>query len=462
MARMEQTHWHEGLFLRPHHLQSMQRNIFNQFAHERRLGWAYPYGLIESRLSQDELENMRIRFDRLRVIMPSGVEVNVPDNADLPALDISEIFEASGGPFTVSLGVPLWYANRANAVEVSRRDEGRIKRIYKVSELELPDENTGDNAQAVLVRRVNGWLLLPEDDPTDMEVLPLMRICHAAGEEVGLPRQDPAFVPPCLLLSASAVLRDPVRDLANAVEATRKDLVGQFTRAGFSIETMRGAQFEQMLRLRTLNRFSGRLTHLVAAPGVTCFQIYLELRQLLGELAALYPTRDPFDVPDYDHDEPAICFKELCAKIRSLLAGAVVPTFLRVTFETDPQRKVLVADLTEEHLTLPVEYFLAIRCQEDPRALTKLVEDLNKFKLMPKALWNQRIFGIRLGEERTPPVGLPATAGVTYYRLLRSESARMWDRIKDEKALAVRWPGVESTDWQLTLYMMLPQTEGNA
>ena len=70
-----QVHWHEGLFLLPHHLQRIQRSIFDISAADRRLNWAYPYGLIDARLSNDDLENMRLRFDRLHAIMPSGQEI---------------------------------------------------------------------------------------------------------------------------------------------------------------------------------------------------------------------------------------------------------------------------------------------------------------------------------------------------------------------------------------------------
>ena len=104
-----QVHWHEGLFLQPHHLQCMQRGVLSQFSLERRLSWAYPYGLVEAKLSRDELENLRVHFDRLCVVMPSGIVVSAPENADLPAKDIKEAFESSTGAFTVSLGVPLWY-----------------------------------------------------------------------------------------------------------------------------------------------------------------------------------------------------------------------------------------------------------------------------------------------------------------------------------------------------------------
>ena len=52
------------------------------------------------------------------------------------------------------------------------------------------------------MRRLNARLVLESDDRSDLEVLPVIRIAHATGEEVGLPRQDPAFIP------ASGFLRE--------------------------------------------------------------------------------------------------------------------------------------------------------------------------------------------------------------------------------------------------------------
>src|SRR4051812_30740477 len=312
------VHWHEGLFLQPHHLQALQRQMLSLLASERRVRTPYPYGVVEARLSADALENMLVQFDRLRVIMPSGLEVSVPDNADLPALDIKQAFASGSGGFTVSLGVPLWYASRANAVDQNGGggDGWRTKRLYRITEVTSPDENTGENPQPVLVRRVNARLMLDNDDPTDLEVLPLIRIAHGTGEAVGLPRQDPAYVPACFVLSGSAALRESVRDLANQVEASRKELVIQLTRAGFSVDTMRGVQFEQMLRRKPLTRSSARLPSLVLAPGITPFEMYLELRELLAELSALRPERDLFEAPRYDHDNPAVAFADLSSKIR--------------------------------------------------------------------------------------------------------------------------------------------------
>ncbi len=273
-----EVHWHEGLFLQPHHLQAFGRQVADRVRRDRRLGWGYPWGVVESRLNTDELANMRVRFDRLRVVMPSGIEVDSPGNCDLPSMDIGERFNSSTASFTVSLGVPLWQKERANALEIGESD-WRIKRLYRVEERETADENTGENPQGMLVRKVNARLLLEGDDTTDMEVVPLVRVGHAAGEDIGSPRLERTFVPPCMLLSGSSVLREMVRGLANDVEAARGETVVQMTRGGFNLEQMRGVHVQQMIRLQTLNTYAARLIHMArsrcTSSFVACWAVWL-------------------------------------------------------------------------------------------------------------------------------------------------------------------------------------------
>src|SRR5687767_12825171 len=109
------VHWHEGLFLQPHHLQLMQRRMQVEIRAARTFQNAYGFGVIESRLSQDDLADGRIRFERLRVIMPSGQEIFFPDDANLPALDIKTELARGTGPLELFLAIPLWTKNRANA-----------------------------------------------------------------------------------------------------------------------------------------------------------------------------------------------------------------------------------------------------------------------------------------------------------------------------------------------------------
>jgi type VI secretion system ImpJ/VasE family protein len=460
------VHWHEGLFLQPHHLQTMQHHLLDRFGSERKIGIIFSHGVVDMKLSADALENMLIRFDRLRVMMPSGVEVNFPDNADLPSLDIKAAFEASSAPFTVSLALPLWYSTRANTVDAASGNTGgasggaewRVKRMYKVTEIQQTDENTGENQQPMVIRKLNARLILDEDDHTDLETVPLLRIAHATGQDVGQARQAPEYIPPCLAIGGSATLREKLRDLVNQVQASRTTLVQQIVAGGFSIDAMRGVQFEQAMRLRTLNRYAARLgSFLPVLAEVRPFDFYLELRELLGELSASHPDRDKeFMVPEYDHDNLAGSFDDLVNKIRSLLGGTVQERFLKIDFIQEGAIFVLKEPMAADHFEKPTDYFLGIKTSDDHVALAKLVEDGDKFKLMAKTMIQQRIWGMKLQEERHPPLTLPAKGDLFYFRLMRSESQRMWDRIKDEKVMAARWPDMQTSNYQLSLYMPIP------
>jgi type VI secretion system protein ImpJ len=450
----EQIHWHEGLFLQPHHLQRMQREAQTQTAQDRRLIWPYPYGVIDAQLSSDELANMRLHFNRLRAVMPSGLEVNFPGNAELPSIDIKQAFSSSSGALTVYLGVPVWQEKRANTLETGPNSDPRAKLIYRVAEMECPDENTGLNPKPMLFRRLNARLLLDHEDRGDLEVLPLVRIVRAVGDQIGLPRQDLEYVAPCLFLTGSPILNQLVRDLVNQVEASRKELVVQVNRGGFSVDTMRGAQFEQVMRLRTLNRYSARLPALLATTVTTPFQWFLELHELLGELSALHPDRDDFEIAPYNHDNLFGNFNELSNKIRSFLKGAVAASFIKLDFKHEGEQ--FSASFTDEHFTRPNEYYLGIKSKEDPRVVAKLAEDPDRFKFMPRSLATRAIRGVELKEERFPPMQLPAQSGLSYFRLQRAESSRVWQVLQTEKAAVVRWPGAESSDFQVTLYMTIP------
>ncbi len=449
------VHWEAGLFLRPHHLQRVQRQTFEQFAAERRYFRPHPYGVIEASISRDELSNVLIRYDRLRAIMPSGVVVDVPNSADLPPLDIAKVFQGSTTPLQIYLGVPLWYATRANTIEGGTEGAWRTKRMYQVSEIEAMDENTGENPQPVRVRRINARLLMEGDDQTDLEVIPLIRVAHGAGESLGIPQEDPTFAPPCLSLRGSNTLLAMLRDLANVISTHRDRLTHQMTSGGFSVETMRGVQFEQMLRLRSLNRAAGRLPSLVEAEGISLFEMYLELRDLVGELAALQPANDMFAIPDYDHDQPYPCFAELDKRARALVKGTVAASFIKLEFSREGN--TFLTTLGDEHLSQPTDYYLVIKTNEDPVALARLVEDADQFKLMPDSLKGRAIRGVKLVEERQTPLQLPADANLHYFRLLRADNPRMWGRVTEERKLTAQFPNSGVVDYELMLIMPVPQ-----
>jgi type VI secretion system protein ImpJ len=191
------------------------------------------------------------------------------------------------------------------------------------------------------------------------------------------------------------------------------------------------------------------------AGAMSPFEAYLRLRELQAELAALSPDRDPFEGPKYDHDNPGPVFLDLDRRIRPLLRGDVQKRFLQVPFVKDGATVACV--LTEEHLSAPNAYFVGIKTKTDAAVLAKLVEDQDRFKLMPKSMVKLNIYGVKLVEDRHPPLELPSATDLHYFRVEMAQSQKMWERAAGEKALAIRWPELEPLEYQdISLYMTVP------
>lgn len=451
-----QIHWHEGLFLQPQHLQFLQRQSVERINLERRLSWPYPYGVLEARLATDALENMQVRFERLVAILPGGTFLDFPNNAELPALDIRRALAASNGSVTLSISVPAWQSGRGNTMDPTGIEDARIKRMFKVSETQVADENTGDNVQPLQLRKLNARLITENEERAELDVLPILRITRGAGDEAGLARADQKFVPPCMIVNGSPVLKKLLRDLSDGVEAARKEQASQLARGGWQPDNLRGPQFLQMTKLGILNRYAARLPAMVQATsgegmGYGAFDMYNDLRALHAELAAMHPDRDPFEAPKYDHDNPGPVFADLEQRIRQLLRDQGVKPAKKIPFV--PDGPDLVADITAEDFGA-ADFLLGVRTKMDPKALKLFIEDAERFKMMNHKQRRLKLFGVKLEEERYV-VGVPTPPGQHYFRLNRAQSESRWKMIQEERKIALVWPEMEHFEFEEVALFLL-------
>jgi type VI secretion system ImpJ/VasE family protein len=443
-----QIHWEEGLFLQQHHLQRAQKLVGDTIIRERKLSCTYPYGLIHAQEKQDDLEKLTLRFERLHAVMPSGTEVSFPDAADLPPLDLRN--SLSTNAITVYLAVPLWLEGRPN-VELSNAEGPRAKLAYRTYEKECKDENDGEKPKTVLFRRVNARLTLDATDP-DLEVIPLLRISRTAGLEFGVPRVE--YHGPNLILNGA--LKEMVVDLATQVEVSRSELVSRIQESGRWLDIMRRPELEQLLRLRTLNRFAGRLPFVSKVWNALPFEMYLELRELLGELCALQADQSLFEIPPYNHDQPNPAFLALNKNVRMALGTSTGPRYIKVDFAKVNGR--YRAELEERHFVQPTDYFLGVE-NVDVSDLAQLVKNQDVFKFVPRSMEDTPIRGMQIEDVRAGglPLVLPARQGLHYFHVLvvRSDS-RAWEDIRRQRAASICWPGDRESGMRFTLYMILP------
>ena len=113
---------------------------------ERRLILAYPYGVIEARLSRDELENKRIRFDDCAPSCRAGWTSTIPEWPNCLAGHQAGFFQGrqavSRSPRRAAL------AELAGQHRPPAESDTRAKLLYRFGETECNDENTRRKSQA--------------------------------------------------------------------------------------------------------------------------------------------------------------------------------------------------------------------------------------------------------------------------------------------------------------------------
>lgn len=434
---------------------------------ERRYSLPFSYGVVEARLALDDLAAQRVKFDRLHVAMPDGALFRFPEDAELPSLDIRTAFEGNVSGITVGLALPLWHANARNTIEYKGPQETVI---YKVDEQEICDENSGQNPQPVQIRKLNGRLLVATDDASrqDVQFLPLVKIIRqVAGDSAGQPRADSTFVPASLLLCSSPTIFQLVRDLTSQICATREQLATQLAGAQLDLRTLQGGQFEQLSRLRCLSRSAALLPSLIdeyeggCAGRVPPFDIYLALRDLLAELASLYPARGLNDPLPYDHDSPWPPFADLDLKIRSFLGAITKLRHRKIDFHYDSQKRWFVGELRPEFFQDASGWYLGIETSSmDPTSLGRLVEDPDHFKLMPASFGPRALRGLILQEERVAHADLPAKPGRFFFRINALDSDRIWEFFRREPEGIVKFESADYSKFRISLYATLPLGDG--
>ncbi len=421
MSRSEQVHWHEGLFLQPHHLQAMQRFLLDQTSTTRSLVSPYPYGVISYDLSVEAIKNNRVQFEHLHVIMRSGLEVIYPGNADLDPLEIGGSLGGSGEGLIIELAVPFWRSDGVNVVSMESNNGWGSR--YRLREVQQLDENTGTNPQPLVIRRLNARLVPAGDRRGGVETLPILRVKNDPTD--GRPVVDPNFIAPCVTMGGSSELGRILGAIFEQVLSARDETQKRLRRQEFNAGALAGAQLYEVFRLRILSRFAATLAAIVGVRGVTPLLVYMELAALLGELSSLNPERDElFSVPPYNHDNLALCFHELAELINPIVGGPPPTTVAYAEFAAHGQ--ILATVLKDEHWKNPDRCYLSFTDAGSPDALGALVQDKDRFKLMARAEVVRPIRGVTLEPVWSAPSDLPT--GPLYFKLDLSDpySKQRW------------------------------------
>ncbi|MEL6109269.1 MAG: type VI secretion system baseplate subunit TssK [Planctomycetota bacterium] len=481
----ESVAWLEGMFLRPHHMQSAERSIEENARQQVALGQGYSYGLRHISFSRDAIANGQFELSECQARLRDGTVIWIdsssqPDRVELGksgkvSRDLADSFDQMES-IDVFLAVPKLRLGRANTLAESGGQHRFIRR-----EASVPDENAGANDQEISMRSLNVQLLLGTDNLAGYETLPIARIKRSGAAEAA-PQLDADYIPPVLGCDAWPELaRDYVRAVYDIIGQKIDVLSSQVITRGIMQGAPEAGDINRLMMLMALNTGYATLRSLAFAQGVHPLTAYTALCQIVGSLSLFRSDRRPGEIPLYDHDDLARIFQWVREEIRSLITEVQEYKFERRDFVGAGRGQEVTLD--QQWMGQGWEWYIGVQHERitSKQCRDFLVPGRLDWKLGKSEkvdfMFRYRAPGLSITETK-PPRALPQGDNWLFYSVNRSgpawedlrsdDSPRLGVRFKEElianldalqgkKELQINVDGVEGT-LRLSLFAV-PESE---
>ncbi|QDT03975.1 hypothetical protein K227x_23610 [Rubripirellula lacrimiformis] len=451
------VHWHEGLFLRPHHLQAWDRHWHENQAAADRWQNPYSYGLASISINADALALGFFQLDGVRARMPEGTMVELAAGESTERVDLRAGFAVSssgtssatvsnaggatipisgGDSVDVFLAVPRLQLGSANVAE---GDQGEGTR-YRQLQIHVPDESDGSSVEPVIFRRVNATLMLSTDDLTGYDVL---RIARVKRGTVGgsIAELDDRFIPSLMDCAAWPQMRQrllrPIHDLMMLKIELLSKLVNDHS---VGMDADQPGDLQRILMLQSLNQAAAVIGVLAQSSGVHPWAAYVELSRLAGALDLFSESRSLQSIAAYDHDAIGPLFYALRARIESRIAAVGRSAYQQRYFVGAGLG--MQVSLDPQWLTSNWQCVIGVRRGKlSTSGLEKILSPgFLDWKLgsarQVEALYNKRAMGLELKPLREVPRSLPSQSDWSFFEI--SGSGPAWTDVLDTGTIAMR------------------------
>jgi type VI secretion system protein ImpJ len=439
-------YWHQGMFLQPQHFQ-----VADQYKHfiQRPLfeaGIPHFWGVGEIELSRSAVTNRSIDIRRARLLFQDHHYVELPENAVIAPRAFDPAWVQGDRPLTVYLGIRKITVQERNVTEVSSLADASSVQTRHATVMAVPemtDLYSGGPAAPLqtLLYVVKVFFESERDHLDDFDLVPVARLVRD-GDAIVL---DEHFIPPCYALAGSGALQLTLREI-------RDELVGRVRQLQEykSPREMHKAEFDAsymlfLLALRSLNRFSPSLFHLLESDQVHPWLAYGTLRQLIGELSSFserFNMLGEMDggsggLPAYDHLNLNACFNQARTLIGHLLNEITVgPEFLVIL---EPRDDVFTGQVPRSVFGQRNRFYLVVRTQAEPQWVVDSILHgvrLSSLDEIP-TLIRHALPGLELIHMPNAPQGLPRRAHSYYFRI--EQMSDQWEIVEREGDIALHW-----------------------
>ncbi|OOF81944.1 type VI secretion system-associated protein [Rodentibacter ratti] len=433
MAKRNRVIWGEGTFVRPQHFQQQQRHLDYLLSNQILSSAVYNYGLQSLEIDQELLNLGRISVLSAKGYLSDGTYFDVPSQDAYPnVLEIKANDNVQGQHVYLALPTLTYTINEIQSEYQKNNHIVRYKEVHEdIRDLHTPN---GDSA-VIFLAQLAPRLMLAQDDKSAYTYIPIARIKERL--ETGRIVLDEKFIPTCMTISASSVLKDFVAEIENTLEQRSETLASRIGSPG-----QRGvAEVSEFLMLQLLNRKLPLYRHFHIHPYIHPEIFYRELVQLLGELMAFTDASrivKPF--VSYDHMDLTRSFQNLCSEIRIALSTVLTPKAVSIQLSLE-HHGIRVASINDQNLLDNATFILAVSARMPAESLIHKFVHQSKVSSQYKIqqLVSVQLPGVGLIPLGAAPRQLPYHAGYTYFQL--DTTSEEWNDIKLHRSIAFHISG---------------------
>ncbi len=429
------------MFLRPHHFQQ-----YDLYVESREIGYLsaiehYGWGLVRLDLQEESLNNFVLGVRSLRAVLPDGTLIDVPGNARLPSRPIDRKASQTARHLDVSVGVRA-QDDRGPLAHIEGTNAGQA-RFVALSD-EVYDLDAGRDPTPIERLEYDLHFFLGDEPTHGHATLPLVRLAFTGDPSRPVePARD--FAPPCLALSASPMLHEAARAVAERIATVLRD-VAEF----------RGS--DEVNKVVFYQSLAGRLPVLkdmVRDGKIHPRRAYQELARIAGTLFFKETTGRSIDeIPDYDHHEPAPVFQRLRVLIHELSEPGFRRQYMRVPMERSGDQ--FRAGLPSEAKGPGVRLYLEVLAQDSVGSIRTIVPKARiSGPARMQTLTNYNLPGIATEPQPGPPPALPPGQTGTFFRLKIEDGTEWGTQVVPAGELATLLLGAPQ-DLKLNLIVVLP------
>lgn len=433
MATRNRVIWGEGTFVRPQHFQQQQRHLDYLLSNQILSQAGYNYGIQSLEIDQELLNLGRISIISVKGYLPDGTYFDVPSQDAYPnVLEIKANDNIEGQ--CIYLALPT-LTNTINEIQSEYQKNNHIVRYKEVHE-NIRDLHTPNGDSAVLfLAQLAPRLMLSREDKSAYTYIPIARIKERL--ETGRIVLDEKFIPTCMTIGASSVLKDFIAEMENTLEQRAETLASRIGSPG-----QRGvAEVSEFLMLQLLNRKLPLYRHLKIHSHLHPENFYRELIQLLGELMVFTDaSRLVRAFIPYDHLNLTDSFQKLCSEIRIALSTVLTPKAVSIQLSLE-HHGIRIASINDQNLLDHAVFILAVSARIPADTLIRQFVHQTKVSSQNRIqqLVSVQLPGVALIPLGAAPRQLPYHAGYTYFQL--DTTSEEWNEIRHHHSIAFHISG---------------------